>query len=193
MRRSVCAPWVVVVVAGCVVGAGCVDRRIFITSEPEGARVYLNDQDVGLTPLEVNFTWFGTYDVRLRKAGYEPLVTTAEAKAPLHEIPPFDFVAMAVPGTKRTHIDWHFELTPATTDTSGLLERAGELRAEVEAEVEAESAPMESPTEPATESPSESPTEVRTESPAEKPASPGPDVIEVTPGEPGGSKSTSPE
>lgn len=116
---------------------GCVERRINITSDPSGARVFLNDQDVGVTPLEVDFTWFGVYDVRVTKSGFEPLITSREAKAPLHETPPFDFVALMMPGTKRTRIDWHFELAPANNDPVGLLERATSMRARVLAEGEA--------------------------------------------------------
>jgi hypothetical protein len=170
---------------GCAAGAGCVDRRIFITSDPSGARVYLNDQDVGLTPLEVNFTWFGTYDVRVRKAGYEPLVTTREAKAPLHEVPPFDLAALAIPGTKTTHIDWHFELQPATNDPVALLERAEQLRAEAESKGEGEPVPKEVTPPP----PDETATEPPDQSPVSAPANPGPDVIEVTPTTPTGSSS----
>ncbi|MEO1129676.1 MAG: PEGA domain-containing protein [Planctomycetota bacterium] len=108
--------------------ASCVDRRIYITSEPPGARVYLNDIDVGVTPAEVNFTYFGVYDVRLRKDGYEPLITSAEAKAPLHEQPVIDFFALLVPGEKRTEIRWHFDLEEAVNDPDALLERAAEMR-----------------------------------------------------------------
>jgi len=114
---------------GCASLTGCVERRISITSDPSGARVWLNDQEVGETPVEVDFTWFGVYDVRLKKDGYEPLVTTAEAKAPLHEQPGIDFVAMAIPGTSRTNIAWHFTLEPSEGKAEGLLDRAKELRA----------------------------------------------------------------
>ena len=82
----------------------------------------------GETPLDVDFTWFGVYDVRLRKDGYEPLVTTAEAKAPLHEQPGIDLAAMAVPGTKRTRIEWNFVLEPSEGKAEGLLDRAKEFR-----------------------------------------------------------------
>ncbi len=105
----------------------CQDRRIFITSEPTGARVILNDAEVGTTPCEVNFTYFGTYDVRLRKDGYEPLVTKAEAKAPPHEWPGVDLAAMAVPVEKTTRIQWHFKMEPEVVDDQALLSRAAEM------------------------------------------------------------------
>lgn len=111
----------------CALG-GCVERRLVITSEPAGATVYLNDAELGRTPLEVDFTYFGTYDVRLRKDGYEPLVTSRNAKAPFHEWPGVDLAAMLIPVTKRTRIDWHFDLVPADADENALLERASAAR-----------------------------------------------------------------
>lgn len=111
---------------------GCVDRRISITSNPPGAQVFLNDADVGRTPLEVNFTYFGTYDVRLRKEGYEPLVTKAKASAPIHEWPGVDLLFLPMPFTKETRIAWHFDMQPTATDPMGTVQRATELRAQLE-------------------------------------------------------------
>ena len=108
--------------------AGCVERRIHITSEPSGAAVTLNDVEVGRTPVEVDFTYFGTYDVRLRRDGYETLVAAREAEAPLHEQPVIDFFALLIPTTKRTLIEWHFELEPEQSDPAGIIERADALR-----------------------------------------------------------------
>ncbi len=114
--------------AVCAAFAGCADRRITIDSTPPGAVVYLNDEEVGLTPCETNFTYFGVYDVRLHKEGYEPLVTRVKADAPPHEWPGLDLAAMAVPGVKRTSLRWHFDLAPATTDPAALLARAAAMR-----------------------------------------------------------------
>lgn len=107
---------------------GCQQRTIRVTSEPTGAAAYLNDVEVGRTPVEVDFTWFGTYEVRLEMDGYETLLTSAEAEPPLHEEPGFDLLFMLLPGEERTEIDWHFELAPETRDTEGLVDRATALR-----------------------------------------------------------------
>ena len=117
-----------------LVGCETAQRRIVVTSEPSGARVHLNDVDVGVTPVEVDFTYFGVYDVRLRKSGYEPLLTSREAKAPFYEWPGIDLVAMALPGQEVTEIAWHFELEPEETDPAGVIERAVEMRGRVERE-----------------------------------------------------------
>lgn len=129
-------------------GCGTVERRIIITSEPQGARVFLNDTDVGVTPTEVDFTWFGVYDIRLNLPGHEPIVTKREAKAPLHEQPIIDLVAIAMPTHKSTIIEWHFTLEPASTDVDALLDRARDLRERTKNEMPAsEDASAPSPSE----------------------------------------------
>jgi len=50
---------------------GCVERRLTINTEPQGALVILNDEEIGESPVTVNFNWYGDYWVRIRKEGYE--------------------------------------------------------------------------------------------------------------------------
>lgn len=107
---------------------GCLHRRIFVTSDPPGATVYLNDVEVGRTPVEVDFTYFGVYDVRLRKPGYEPITTSEKASAPVYEWPGIDLLAEAIPADITTEIRWSYTLTPIDNDIDGVLERARELR-----------------------------------------------------------------
>ncbi len=114
--------------AAAVALTGCVERRIVITSDPTGAAVTLNDVDVGLTPLEVDFTYYGVYDVQLRKPGFEPLLTTADADAPWYEWPGIDIVSQAIPPTDRTMIRWHFALEPVDLDPGELIDRARSTR-----------------------------------------------------------------
>ena len=114
-----------------VCSVGCVERRLLITSEPSGALVHLNDQEVGRTPLEVPFTWYGTYDVRLQRPGYVTLQTQREAEMPWWETPGPDLFAEAVPN-KRVEIAWHLEMEQAVpadqADPLQTLEYAKQLR-----------------------------------------------------------------
>ena len=114
-----------------IVLTGCVQRKITINSEPQGALVHLNDQEVGRTPVEVPFTFYGTYDVRLEKPGYEPLWTKKQAKMPWWEYPGPDLVAEAIPGME-SNPTWRFDLEqatpPAEQDPDALQERANEMR-----------------------------------------------------------------
>lgn len=119
---------------------GCVERQIRVTSSPSGARVYLNDQEIGITPCESGFTFYGGYDVRLEKPGYEAIHAYKDAKAPIHEYPGADLIATAAPGTESTTIHWHFDLTPVAEQTmdpeqalTELIDRAADLRSQAEA------------------------------------------------------------
>jgi len=114
-------------------GAGCVQRTISITSEPAGALVWLNDEEVGRTPVAVPFRWYGTYDVRLEKDGFAPKWTTGEAAMPWWEWPGPDLVAEMIPGAE-SKIAWHYELAEevpaAEQDVPALIDRAEKMRLE---------------------------------------------------------------
>ena len=119
------------------VHTGCVQRTIRVTSEPTGAIVWLNHQEVGRTPVDVGFVHYGDYDVRLEKAGYEPLVTNARVRAPLWDLPGPDLVAELIPVPMRSTVHVHFDLVPSRhpdySDRDGLIERASALRGRTEA------------------------------------------------------------
>jgi hypothetical protein len=115
---------------------GCVDRKIRITSEPPGARVWLNDTEIGLTPTEADFKFYGRYDVRLEKDGFEPLWTDKKAYAPVWQWPGLDLAADLIPARFDDVIEWHFDLEPRLESVSPpevvreeLIERARALGA----------------------------------------------------------------
>jgi len=116
--------------------AGCgVERVMTIDSDPPGALVYLNDTEVGRTPLKRDFTWYGKYDVILRKEGYQPLQAKTDVNAPWWQWVPFDFFAELSPVrlTDRQHL--HYALTPASTqpaDANALIDRARNLQTELQ-------------------------------------------------------------
>ncbi|MEM9415389.1 MAG: PEGA domain-containing protein [Planctomycetota bacterium] len=110
---------------------GCVKRTLLIESEPPGALVYLNDEPEGRTPMTVQFKWYGTYDVRLEKEGYQTLHTQQTLAQPWWEHPGPDLFAEMIPD-KRVERVWTFTLTPAVpaedVDTDMLLDHARQLR-----------------------------------------------------------------
>jgi hypothetical protein len=114
--------------------AGCVERRLTINTEPQGARVILNDQEIGVSPVTVSFNWYGDYWVRLSKDGYEALDTHRKLKAPLHDHFPFDFMAEALyPGRIIDAYEWTFELAPKVYPTrEQLIEDGDSLRSQLE-------------------------------------------------------------
>ncbi|MCH7603279.1 MAG: PEGA domain-containing protein [Planctomycetes bacterium] len=117
---------------------GCVRRTISIVTEPPGALVWLNDREVGRTPIEVEFLYYGTYDVRIVKDGYEPLITSGKADAPLWDMVGIDLAAELLPLELHSRIEWIYQLEPAMFDEPGLIQRARDLRAQVDAQIVAE-------------------------------------------------------
>ncbi len=113
-----------------VAGTGCVRRELTVTSEPPGALVFLNDQEVGRTPLTRQFTFYGTYDVRLRKEGYRTLKAQSLVLAPWWQWVPFDLAAELFPLTDRQtknfilEVDPESEVAGSTTRPSGPAESA---------------------------------------------------------------------
>ena len=114
--------------------AGCVQRTLRVESDPPGALVYMNFQEVGRTPLERDFTWYGTYDVQVRAEGYEPLKARTPVIAPWWQWPPFDLFAEFIPGLKDERTI-HYTLKPASTqpvEPEGILARAEQLRGKLQ-------------------------------------------------------------
>lgn len=121
------------------VSAGCAERRIVVTSEPSGATVFINDVEVGRTPVAAGFTYYGVYDVRLRRDGFEPISTSAKADAPLYEYAGPDLITEAIPGGVLTEVKWHFVMSPTpelgpdkTAFEADLIQRAVRLRSSTE-------------------------------------------------------------
>ena len=119
--------------AGLAAMTGCygqVQRTISIDSEPRGALCWLNDNEIGRTPVTVPFTWYGTYAVRLEQPGYETLVTEAKVRAPISQWIPLDLAfETVVPGVHYDTHAFHFDLKKAEPlDPEALRQRAESLR-----------------------------------------------------------------
>jgi len=80
------------VVAALVSAGGCVQRRMTIRSNPPGALVYVDDYQIGTTPVSTDFIYYGTRKIRLVKDGYETLTVRQPFPIPWYEIFPLDFV-----------------------------------------------------------------------------------------------------
>jgi len=105
---------VITILGSVVVLSGCVERQLTINTVPTEALVVLNDEEVGFSPVTVSFNWYGDYNVRISKAGYETLKTHRELKGPWYDAFPFDFFAETIwPGRVVDSYEWTFELTAA--------------------------------------------------------------------------------
>lgn len=120
-----------ILIALCFVAIGCTRRTITITSEPTGALCWLNGREVGRTPVTVDFIYYGTYDVQLQAEGYEPLLTTGEASAPIWDHIPLDLVSEITPPEKHAKVAWHYVMEPPNDDPAGLVDRARDFRAQI--------------------------------------------------------------
>jgi len=88
-----CRPCAAVVSLCCItLCLGCIERTISINTEPEEATVFLNDQEVGRSPIKVPFTWYGDYDIIIRKKGYQTICTHHRVRAPWYELPGIDII-----------------------------------------------------------------------------------------------------
>ena len=112
--------------------SGCIERTVSINTEPEGATVVLNDEEVGKSPVRVPFTWYGDYDIIIRKPGYQTIKTNHNIKTPWYELPGIDiFTECLTPFT--VHDDRTldtFVLQPARpVEKQALLQSADEMKA----------------------------------------------------------------
>ncbi len=109
---------------------GCVRRRLTVRSNPQGALVYVDNQQIGTTPCSVDFTYYGTREIRLVKPGFETLTVNQPIPTPWYEIPPLDFVSENLIPTKiRDNRTVMFNLSPQlVVPAQQLLDRANELR-----------------------------------------------------------------
>jgi hypothetical protein len=95
--------------------SGCVERKLTINTQPQEALVFLNDEEIGVSPVTVSFNWYGDYYIRISKEGYETLKTNRMLEAPRHDKFPFDFFAQVLTPKKIVdEYEWSFELEPIT-------------------------------------------------------------------------------
>ncbi|MFM7250095.1 MAG: PEGA domain-containing protein [Planctomycetaceae bacterium] len=75
-----------------VAASGCVQRRMTIRSSPPGALVYVDDYQIGSTPVSTDFIYYGTRKIRLVKDGFETLTVRQPFPMPWYQVFPLDFV-----------------------------------------------------------------------------------------------------
>ena len=109
---------------------GCVERKLTINTEPQGAVVTLNDEEIGTSPVTVGFQWYGDYNVSIAKPGYETLKTNKELKAPLHDTFPLDFMTQCLnPQRIVDSYEWTFTLEEKKpVDKDQLIKEAQNLK-----------------------------------------------------------------
>lgn len=110
--------------------AGCVERRFTVRTDPPGALVRINGEEVGTTPVSVPFVYYGDRRMSIEAEGYQTLNLVQPIKPPWWDNRLTEFFSEnLVPFTLRDEREFYYRLAPAATPQTGdLLGRAEELR-----------------------------------------------------------------
>jgi len=113
--------------------AGCVQRRLIVRSQPEGAFVSIDNQPIGYTPLSAPYTYSGTRKIRLEKDGFKTVDVEQRIRPKWFDTFPISFVTNNFwPRELRDERLLDFQLEPKDQASENLLlERANQLRGDV--------------------------------------------------------------
>lgn len=113
-----------------VVATGCVRRRLTVRTNPPGAQVFVDDQEIGTTPCSSAFVYYGTRKITVMKDGYRTETIFQKIPPPWYEVPPLDiFVENLVPREIRDERVVDVQLVPQElVPQQKLLDRAAALR-----------------------------------------------------------------
>src|SRR5947207_3628296 len=82
--------FVALVAAQAIFATGCVRRRLTVRTNPPGAQVFVDDQEIGTTPCSSAFVYYGTRKITIMKDGYRTETIFQKIPPPWYEIPPLD-------------------------------------------------------------------------------------------------------
>jgi hypothetical protein len=93
--------------------AGCVSRKLYLVTDPPGARVTIDGTFAGTTPYQEDFLSYGTRRVELELDGYQRSVVPMDVALPWWQIFPLDVVTdLFVPWTIDDERHFAFTLRP---------------------------------------------------------------------------------
>ena len=115
-----------------ILSTGCVYRRMTVMSDPPGARLFVNNLEVGTTPCIVPtnaFIDYGNYKFTLFKDGFEPLEVLQPVPPKWYQYPWIDAVTELGPWTVRDQRLFSYQLQPAREKSGDeLKQQADEFR-----------------------------------------------------------------
>lgn len=110
---------------------GCVERILAVRSDPPGARVFVDGREVGTTPCDHEFSFYGTVEVTLRAPGRLSRRELATLPAPWYQVFPLDFFTdLVIPWTIRDVHELSVELEPSPSEVAPAVRRDLDQRAE---------------------------------------------------------------
>lgn len=106
---------------------GCVRRRMLIRTNPPGAAVYVDKQEIGISPISTDYIYYGTREIEATADGYETVNIMREFKPPVYQWPVIDFFAETLwPFELRDQRTIDIEMPPARARSREELTAAGE-------------------------------------------------------------------
>lgn len=126
--------WLLTAVTGLLLmtGSGCVSRRLTVRTDPPGAMVEVNGKRIGVSPASMDFTYYGTYEIRMTMPGYETKVVKQPVAPPWYQVPPLDAISDNLSPMQLTNRhEYVFPLTPLGlehSDDAALRSRGNDFR-----------------------------------------------------------------
>ncbi|MDP6446981.1 MAG: PEGA domain-containing protein, partial [Pirellulaceae bacterium] len=129
VQRATCCLLIAAAFAHC----GCVRRRLTVRSNPAGARGYVDNQQIGITPFSTEFTYYGTRKIRLEQDGFESAEVERRFSTPWYQWPVIEFFSENVwPWELRDEREVVIDMKQRENRSpQQLVARAGSLRANV--------------------------------------------------------------
>lgn len=116
---------------------GCVERRMTVRSNPPGALVYIDREEVGVTPVSRSFVHYGTRRIKLVKEGYETLEVKQRVWEPVYDFILWELITEVMPYRFRDEREFSYEMKKREEpDPDALVERASRMRVEGQAQRE---------------------------------------------------------
>jgi hypothetical protein len=134
LARSVTVSRILAVLAMLLL-TGCsqnMHRRMTIKSDPPGALVLMEGEEVGYTPVAIDFNHYGTREITLIKDGYETVTAMQKVRSPWYQKVPLDLVADNFsPVRIKDNTEYTFTLNrQEIISNDQLLQRANGLRSQ---------------------------------------------------------------
>ncbi|MGE3818382.1 MAG: PEGA domain-containing protein [Isosphaeraceae bacterium] len=115
--------------------SGCVERRYTIRTNPPGALVVVNGEEIGRTPVSKSFTYYGDRDVTLILDEHQTQRVTQPIKAPWYDNVVTEFFSEnLIPFTIRDEREFTYQMAPTQIPSpADLMNRGQSLRDEAQA------------------------------------------------------------
>jgi hypothetical protein len=109
---------------------GCVERRFTIRTNPPGALVYVNGEELGPSPVSQSYVYYGPREIVLVADGHQTQKIIQPVDAPWYDNVLTDFFTEnLLPFTIRDEREFAYDMAPATSpDVGDLVQRAEGMR-----------------------------------------------------------------